>query len=77
MKHIHIKGLTASVNDGNIEKALRKLRKRVMDDGRLEEYREKRYNITDSEKKKVAKKKAANRWKKKLEKENPKNGKVR
>lgn len=68
-----IKGLTITVKDGNFNKALRQFRRAVDEDGRIKEVHERRYAVSPSEKRKVAKKRAIARNKRKLREEQLKN----
>lgn len=58
-------GLMVYVDDNNIEKAIRKLRRKVERAGIVRDLREKQYYIKPSERRKEAKKQAIKRWKKK------------
>ena len=49
------KGLQVIVKNGNIDKAFRKLNKKVADDGILVDYKEKQYYEKPSDKRKKAK----------------------
>ena len=55
-------GLSVNVIDGNIEKAIRRLKRKVENDGMLKELREREYYTKPSEKRKLAKKAARKRW---------------
>ena len=55
-------GLSVNVTDGNIEKAIRRLKRKVENAGVLKELRERQYYTKPSEKRKLAKKAARNRW---------------
>jgi small subunit ribosomal protein S21 len=60
-------GLTVYVKDDNVEKALRKFKKKVSDSGILQTLKEKEFyeKPTTTRKKKISA--AKNRWRKKLE----------
>jgi len=62
----HVNGLKVEVKYDNVEQALRKLRKKVDDDGRIKEYRERQEFQKPSVKKKIEKKRAVKRHEKKL-----------
>lgn len=59
-------GRTVSVRDGNVEKALRKLKKKVNNSGVLMEVRERQHYIKPSTKRKLARGAAKSRWRKKV-----------
>jgi len=58
-------GLMVYVDDNNIEKAIRKLKRKVEKDGLLRELRERQYYSKPSEKRKETKKQNIKNWKKK------------
>jgi small subunit ribosomal protein S21 len=60
------KGRKVLVQDGNVEKALRKFKKKISDDGLLQEVQERRFYTKPTEKRKVAKAQAKSRWKRQL-----------
>jgi small subunit ribosomal protein S21 len=60
-------GKKVIVHDGQIEKALRKFKKKVADSGLLQEVRDRQEFIKPTIKRKLAKSQAKRRWKKKLE----------
>jgi small subunit ribosomal protein S21 len=60
------KGRKILVNDGNVEKALRKLKNKVTDSGLLQELRDRQQYVKPTAKKKIAKSQAVRRWKKYL-----------
>jgi len=60
---------SVKVHDGNVDKALRKLKKKVANDKILETVRKKQQYEKPSEIRKRKKSAAIARWKKKLEKE--------
>lgn len=60
------KGLVIEVHDGNVEKALRKLKKKVQESGILQELREREHYEKPTTARKKAKSAAKRRWKKKL-----------
>lgn len=57
-------GRKVIVNDNNVEKALRKLKKKVTESGLMLELNERRQYDKPSRKRKVAKSQAERRWKK-------------
>lgn len=61
-----IRGRKVLVNDNNVEKALRKLKKKISDSGLLQEVRDRQEYIKPTVKRKVAKNQAVRRWKKYL-----------
>ena len=54
------------VHDGNVEKALRKFKKKVSDQGKLQEVRDRQEFVKPSVQRKIAKSLAIRRWKKYL-----------
>lgn len=62
-------GRTVSVRDGNVEKALRKLKKKVNNSGILYEVRQREYYVKPTTERKLAKGAAKSRWRKKLAQE--------
>ena len=54
------------VFDGNVEKALRKFKKKVAESGKLQEVRERQEYVKPTVKRKIAKNLAKRRWKKYL-----------
>ncbi len=63
MKHF---GKTVIVKDGNVEKALRKFKKKVQESGLLNDLREKEFYEKPTSRKKRKKSAAKNRWQKEL-----------
>ena len=59
-------GRTVSVRDGNVDKALRKLKKKVNNSGILMEVRERQQYVKPSTKRKLAQGAAKSRWRKKV-----------
>ena len=57
-------GRTVEVRDGNVEKALRKLKKKVNNSKVLMEVREREHYVKPSTKRKLAKGAAKSRWRK-------------
>ena len=62
------KGLSVEVRNNDINWALRKFKKKVQEDGLLQEVRERQFYTKPSEKRKRAKAAGRSRWLKKLEK---------
>ena len=62
------KGLFVEVRNNDINWALRKFKKKVQEDGLLQEYKERQFYTKPSEKRKRAKAAGRARWLKKLEK---------
>lgn len=62
------KGLTVQVKDynGGFEKAMRQFKKKVENDGRIKEYRERERYTSPSEQKQIDRKRAKSRHKKQL-----------
>lgn len=63
-------GLSVEVRNGDFNKALRMFKKKVQNDGIIQEYREREFYEKPSEKRKKAKAAARARWLKKQSKEN-------
>jgi small subunit ribosomal protein S21 len=61
-----MRGNVIEVHDGNVEKALRKLKKKVQESGILQELREREHYEKPTTARKKAKSAAKRRWKKKL-----------
>ena len=61
-----IKGRRVQVTDGNWEKALRKLKKKISDSGILQEVKDRQEYVKPTIKRKLAKNQAVRRWKKYL-----------
>jgi ribosomal protein S21 len=60
------KGRRVQVHDGNWEKALRKLKKKITDTGLLQELKDRQEFVKPAVKRKIAKNQAVRRWKKHL-----------
>ena len=60
------KGRRVQVHDDNVEKALRKLKKKIIDQGLLQEVRDRQEFVKPTVKRKVAKSQAKRRWQKHL-----------
>jgi small subunit ribosomal protein S21 len=60
-------GKKVIVHDNQVEKALRKFKKKVADSGLLQEVRDRQEFVKPTIKRKLAKSQAKRRWKKKLE----------
>ena len=63
------RGLTVEVRNNDINWALRKFKKKVQEDGILQEYKEREFYTKPSEKRKRAKAAGRARWLKKLKKQ--------
>jgi len=63
-------GLTVEVRSGDFAFALRKFKKKVQEDGILQELRRREHFEKPSEKRRLAKKAGRSRWLKKQEKDN-------
>jgi small subunit ribosomal protein S21 len=61
------KGTTVVVKDGNVEKALRKFKKKIQDSGKLEELREREQYEKPTTTRRIAKNKAVRRHQKQVE----------
>lgn len=59
-------GRSVTVNDGNIEKALRKFKKKVQSSGVLNDLRLKEHYVKPTIERKLKKAAAKNRWRKQL-----------
>jgi len=59
---INPKGTKVYVKDGNVEKALRKLKKKVQKGNVLQEVKERQSYVQPSQKRKAAKEAAKRRW---------------
>lgn len=63
---MNLKGKKVLVQDGNLEKALRKFKKKISDEGLLQEIQDRRFYTKPTEKRKMAKARAKKRWEKVL-----------
>ena len=61
-----MRGRTVIVNDGNVEKALRKFKKKIADQNLLQEVRDREQFVKPTVKRKLAKSQAKRRWQKYL-----------
>jgi small subunit ribosomal protein S21 len=61
-----MKGRTVIVNDGNVEKALRKFKKKITEQNLLQEVRDREQFVKPTMKRKLAKSQAKRRWQKYL-----------
>jgi len=52
--------------DGNVDKALRKFKKKILDSGLIQEVRDRQEFVKPTTQRKIAKSKAKSRWKKHL-----------
>ena len=60
------KGTTVTVKDGNVEKALRKFKKKIQESGKLEELREREQYEKQTTSRRLAKNKEVRRHKKQV-----------
>lgn len=60
------KGKRVIVHDGNVEKALRKFKKKITEDGLLQEVRDRQEFVKPTTQRKLDHSKAKSRWKKHL-----------
>lgn len=60
-------GKKVIVQDGNVEKALRKFKKKISEDGLLQELQNRQFYIKPTVKKKLAKSQAKKRWERYLQ----------
>jgi small subunit ribosomal protein S21 len=63
---MNIRGRKVIVQDGNVDKALRKFKKKISEDGLLQELQERQFYTKPTVKKKLAKSQAKRRWQKHL-----------
>tara|TARA_A100001035_G_C27704284_1_gene464061 strand:- start:634 stop:855 length:222 start_codon:yes stop_codon:yes gene_type:complete len=63
------KGLCIEVRNGDVNKALRIFKKKVQEEGVLQEYKERQHYVKPSEKRRKAKAAGRKRWLKKQEKQ--------
>jgi small subunit ribosomal protein S21 len=61
-----MRGRTVIVNDGNVEKALRKFKKKIQDQNLLQEVRDREQFVKPTARRKLAKSQAKRRWQKYL-----------
>ena len=61
-----MKGRTVIVNDGNVEKALRKFKKKIAEQNLLQEVRDREQFVKPTVRRKLAKSQAKRRWQKYL-----------
>jgi ribosomal protein S21 len=61
------KGRRVQVHDGNVEKALRKLKKKIADQNLLQEVRDRQEFVKPNIKRKMAKSQAKRRWERHLQ----------
>jgi len=59
-------GKTVLVNDGNVEKALRKFKKKIANDGLLQDLRDRECFVKPTTRRKIKAGQAKSRWKKYL-----------
>ena len=61
-----LRGRKVIVQDGNVEKALRKFKKKILETGLIQEVRDRQEFVKPTTKRKIDKSKAKSRWKKYL-----------
>ena len=61
-----LQGRSVTVNDGNVERALRKFKKKIQASGILNDLRLKEYYLKPSIQRKLKRSAAKNRWRKQL-----------
>lgn len=61
-----MRGRTVIVNDGNVEKALRKFKKKITEQNLLQEVRDREQFVKPTVRRKLAKSQAKRRWQKYL-----------
>lgn len=66
-ERIKLHGSSVIVQHDNVEKALRKFKKKIMESGKLQELREREFYEKPTTARKRAKNQAKRRWQKKLE----------
>jgi small subunit ribosomal protein S21 len=64
-----IKGLSVTVQDGQVEKALRKFKKKIQDSGKLDDLKEREFYTKPTTERRMAKNKAVRRHQKQRESE--------
>ena len=64
------KGLSVEVRNGNVEQALRKLKKMMMKDGILQTLRDRKYHISNTEKRLKAESASKARHRRRISKDN-------
>lgn len=60
------KGKTVIIQDGNVEKGLRKFKKMINDSGLLQEIRDRQEYVKPTTRRKIARNQARSRWKRYL-----------
>jgi small subunit ribosomal protein S21 len=68
-------GMYVEVRNNNVEQAMRKLKKKLMNDGIMQELRERQYFTSNTEKRLKAEAAARARHRKRIAKDNPENKK--
>lgn len=69
-KNNHVRGVSVQVRDDNVEKALRKFKRKAQDANRIQEVRDRMYYEKPTTQRKKAKAAARSRWLKKQAKSN-------
>lgn len=65
-KPVILYGSVVHVTDGNVERALRKFKKKIQDSGKLQELRDREFYEKPTTQRKKAASSAKNRWNKKI-----------
>ena len=65
-----IQGLSVEVKNGNFEKAMRQWKRKVTEDGRLQEYRDRCEYVCPSERRRIARKASKHRAHRKQQQDN-------
>ena len=60
------KGKKIIVHDGNVDKALRKFKRKIAEDGILQELQERQFYVKPTVERKLAKNQARKRWERKI-----------
>lgn len=69
-KQLTIEGMSVEVQRGNVDKALRILKRKIQDDGRLNLVKEREFYTGRSERRRLAKNAAKRRWQKQNSEQN-------
>jgi ribosomal protein S21 len=67
-----VKGLTVEVRNGNLEQAMRRLKKMIAKEGIMQEVRDRRYFVSNTEKRIKAEAAGRARHRRRIAKDNPK-----
>ena len=69
-KQLTIEGMSVEVQKGNVDKALRILKRKIQDDGRLNLVKDREFYTGRSERRRLAKNAAKRRWQKQNSEQN-------